>query len=352
MAQPPPQQPPPLATKLIWLLGLPTLATTTWALTPRTLPSLPFILTPTLGLLYQHTHLPSSHAVPISELTTTYWATGTLGLLAVSAAQAGLVTLTSRLLFSRPDAKVYFTEFVRTTLVGLSSDDLALRARLARSGKHFVFLALFSFLAAGGTEEILKFLPIAFLRRRRRRRQTLKKQTNKDATPPPPPFPPADASQTTAHYLQLAIAAGLGFSMFENLAYAHAMAKSADSTPTKIMLTVLERMVFGTTGHVLTACLTAVNAARYLPPASTPDEKVSSETRMGNLMKLLQILGPSILYHGLNDFQLFALCAWEGNVGWIHPTEPRVVAVGLAAVMGLQGLLAWDVWKGWRENYG
>lgn len=349
-AQQPPAKAPPLATKLVWLLGLPTLTTTTWALAPRTLPSLPFILAPTLGLLHQHTLIPPSHAAPLSDLTTTFWTTGTFGLVAVALVQAGIVTLTSRVLFSRPDAKQYFTEFVRSSVDGLGPEEVALRAQLARSGRHFIFLALFSFLAAGGTEEILKYLPIAFLSRRR---HASKEKTTKDAAQPPP-LPPPNKSQMMAYYLQHAIAAGLGFSMFENLAYAHSTAKSLSSTPTKVLLTVLERMVFGTTGHVLTACLTAVNAARYLlpPEDSTSDAKVSPETRRGKMMTLLRILAPSIVYHGLNDFQLFALCAWEGNVGWIHPTEPKVVALGVAMVVGLQGLLAWDAWRLWRQVWG
>ena len=65
----------------------------------------------------------------------------------------------------------------------------------------------------------------------------------------------------------------------------------------------------------------------------------------GEKWSLWRVIVRSALYHGAFNFVPFCVSAWNGNVGWIHPTGfgSNVVMFGLG--LALQWLLVYDIWR-------
>jgi len=193
--------------------------------------------------------------------------------------------------------------------------EVAIRAQMAGTWQYVLLLVVFCFGMAGTSEELLKYVPIAYMRR-------------KQSTP----------SSTLAKarlYVQYAVAAAVGFATIENIGLVYAAIKGGESA-TKVAITVAERVVFSAPGPSLCAWLLAIRAAGEVSTKPT-------------WRKLWSIIGASALYHGALDFLFFALSAWNGHVGWIHPRDDTSIAVGLVGVIGWQGSLALQVRREWRE---
>ncbi|KAK3115870.1 hypothetical protein LTR53_004370 [Teratosphaeriaceae sp. CCFEE 6253] len=250
---------------------------------PLTAVALPWAMLPTIGLLYRRRTLPPDRQADLTTLTYIYFGSATLGLVAVLAAQTLLMKIVLKPLFGR-QAKAYVAEFMRSSIKGLSAEQIAFRATLASSWQNWAFLLVFTFVGAGLCEELLKYAPIASLRH----------QNNSTA--------PREV------LVQYAVAAALGFSTVENVAYSR-MAVQAGERGWKLALTIAERVIAGGPGHCLTAALLAINVAKLGEYRTSPSS-------------LWQILGGSVLYHGIFDFVLFAISALHGNVGFVHPENP------------------------------
>lgn len=304
-----------LAKAFLWL-GIP--ATTAYLATayPTSASLLPVILLPTIGAMYKRQNLLPGHRAKLSTLAYVFWTVGTIGVAGVMALQGlGLYSLAT-LLFGPEDAQAYLEEFGVSTLNGLSVEDIARRARMAKKWEYFALLAVFTYVLAGGLEELLKYAPIFYMRRNE-----------------PDPRSRVVRAQI---YMQYALAAALGFSTIENLGMTMAAVKAGEG-PLKIAVMVVERVALSAPGHMLCAAMLAINAAR-----------VTTSESNRKFWNLWRIVGTSVLYHGTFDFMLFSISAWNGNVGWIHPTDVTSNITGLTMMSALQGALAMQVWQGWK----
>ena len=295
-----------LAGKTLCFLGLPALTITCLITSPVTAAVLPITLSPTAWLLRRWGKLDPQKRGHLETLIWIYTLTGTVGVVGVMALQAATVYLSTKVIFGE-QADAYMTEFLRKA-VDLTADDKLRRRDMALSWRYLAFLGVSTFVVAGLLEESLKYLSLVWARRSKR------------------------PITHEAQYLQYAIAAGLGFSTIEMIAFVAAESKSK-SLP-MLALTVLERVALGTPGHVLNACLISIYAIR---------RDIRREA-----LSFWQVVGPSVFYHGVFDFVLFAISASNGNIGWVHPTDFRSLAIGVPMILGITGTLAWQVYSGLR----
>ncbi|KAK3638095.1 hypothetical protein LTR56_013306 [Elasticomyces elasticus] len=302
-----------IATGLRWL-GMPAFLAVATIGAPLVAVAIPFVMLPTLGLLYTRRRLPESKQADLDALTYIYLGSGTIGIAAVLLGQLALVWAITKPLFGN-QADMYFEEFARTTIKDLAPEQIALRARLASSWRHWVFLIAMTYCTAGFVEELFKYGLIEILRRQHR-------LVSQKAIP-------------KELYVQYAVAAALGFCTMENIAFTR-IAVQAGESGWKLALTIFERIWIGSPGHCLTAALLAINVARLGDYQTTP-------------RNLWRILGGPIFWHGTVDFILIAVSSLEGNVGWIHPERPWVVVSGFALVECIQLALLWQVQRAWRS---
>ena len=97
----------------------------------------------------------------------TYAATGTVGLATAALIQVVTGYAASTILFGSGETRREFLkEFGRSTIDGLTADQLRRRAELAFSWQDWAFNGAFAFGMAGLVEETLKYLPMAYARRR------------------------------------------------------------------------------------------------------------------------------------------------------------------------------------------
>lgn len=301
MAQPSQNTSLSLSTRLLCYLGPPSTVLLTSLASPRT------------GLLSPLAFIPPAVAVKIwrkvnkenptrrGELEPLIWtfaSTGTLGLIGIMAIQWGVFTATTKLLFGSGEAKKYFIqEFGRSTTEGLSLEELAKRAALAASWQNWVLNAALSFGMAGFLEETLKYLPVAYAKLR---------------------GTPEERRPRNRAYLDYAIAGALSFAVIENIGFLYAAVEGARQSWLKLAGTALERLVFASAGHFLAAALTALRATR--------------RDYYGDQLSWWDIVRPSVILHGCQNFVAFSFGALEGNVGWIHP-------VGLWNQLGMWSLI-------------
>lgn len=253
---------------------------------------------------------------------------GTLGLAAMTAAQSLTGYLLLLALFGPAGAGSYMKEFLRADASSLTAEHIAVRAGMARDPRYTVFLALFATVSAALPEELLKYLPVLWLRR-----QKVKKQ---------------GGGQKRDHHQKLdkraavsaATAASLGFGLVELAAYVHAAAAAPASGP-PLVVTLLERVFVGLPGHVATAILSASRGA-------------DAEESQSGWRGVLSAVGPSVAYHAVFDFILFGSSAWVGgHVGWVHPEGWRAVVGTIGACLCVQGVLyahTARAWLGWGEK--
>ncbi|KAK3706292.1 hypothetical protein LTR37_012807 [Vermiconidia calcicola] len=290
-----------LSARLLCYLGPPsTIALTAFA-SPKValLSPLAFIHT---GHLYKKWY-DANEAEPsrrgkLEPMVWTFVIAGTLGLTAMTFIQAGVGYAVLTLVFGNGETRDYYSqEAGRISIAGLTGDELAHRAELAWSWKNWIFNGLLCFGVAGPSEEILKYLPIAWARRRR-----LKK----------------DSKLQNRAYLDYALSGALSFCLMEGLGFLYVSCVQGEESGSKLALTVFERVALGFSGHLLMAALTALRAIR---------RDYYGEKQMS----LWSVAGPSIVLHGAYDFGAMTFSASEGNVGWRHPTRTleTVVMVGM-----------------------
>ncbi|KAK2599619.1 hypothetical protein N8I77_011357 [Diaporthe amygdali] len=271
----------------------------------------------------------SSREPSLRALATMSALSGTLGLAAVMAAQSASGYLFLLALLGPTSAGDYMTEFIRTDVSTLTPEQLSARAAMARSPRYAAFLVLFSIFSAALPEELLKYLPVAWLQRKLQRQQKKKKKLGKSAA------------------VSAATAASLGFALVELAAYVQAAAPAAAAGAGPSMaVTLLERVFIGLPGHVAMAVL---SAARGADADADVDDSAAPGWR-----DVVSAIAPSVLYHGLYDLALFGTSAWVGgHVGWVHPVGARAVVGMLGFVLSVQGVLyahTLRAWLGWGDK--
>ncbi|WFD19645.1 hypothetical protein MCAP1_001881 [Malassezia caprae] len=252
----------------------------------------------------------------LEPLIWTYLIVGIGGTLALSVAQLStyfvLVSLTMG-----PRASEYWTEFLRGTVEGLSKEQRQRRFEMASSWQHWVLMFLFSYVMAGGFEELLKYMPVLYARRRVQRQQTLR----------------------GGAYIDYALAGAMSIVTVECIGYISDTCASGIQGWVEPIVTLAQRLVAGTLGHVLASLLTSLRAVRsdfYGPP-----------------MTWIRIIAPAVVLHGTANLAVFVSCTMQGHVGWVHPTE-MISIVGLYGnyfcVVGLVGLMVWREYKTLKEH--
>ena len=241
--------------------------------------------------------------------------TGTVGLVAVMLIQMAICSAASTILFMGSDEKM--SEFARSSIDGLSTDEVARRANFAASWQNWVFIGVLSFFGASLVGESLKYLSIIYAHRRAMAEP--RKERDKD-------------------YFDDAVAGALGFGIVEAIGFIYAAVESGGASWPRLMFTLFERVV-GSFGHLSVATLMALRAIR--------------RDYYGDQMGWWAIVGPSVTLHGAYDFVALGASAWEGNVGWIHPVGMWVTVGMLGLIVGLMVTTAWLVkgeWKALEER--
>jgi len=305
--------------RLLCFLGPPVIVLTTAYGSPKTGGLAPLAFLPTVYAYRKWSE--ANKAAPsrrgkLEPMIWTYFLTGTLGVAAVSLVQMATGYGLATLLFGNDGVKPFMTEFFRSAINDLSPEELAQRAALASSWRNHAFNALLFFGAAGLFEEALKLLPILYARRRER-------QTS-DAKP-----------QRDRAYLDYVLASSLSFGVIEGIGFLYASCVHGKETGSKLLLTVVERLVLGSSGHMLMAVLSALRATRrdYYGDSS---------------MSWWSVIGPAALIHGTYDFVAMCFSASEGNVGWIHPTEIGKTTAMLTMACGMWLTTAGLVRREWK----
>ena len=305
-----------LSARLLCYLGPPSTILLTSFASPRTALLSPVAFLPTFWFF--RTWRASNNVNPsnrgeLEPMIWTYAAVGTVGLAAAMSVQMVICSAVSTILFGSGKMKDYYwSEFQRSTIDGLTADELTRRAELAFSWQNWVFGTIFTYLAAGLVEETLKYLPIAYARRRGTAEQR---------------------QQRNRAYIDYAMAGALSFGMLESIGFLYAACESGHETGPKLAFTLVERMV-GSIGHLLVASITALRATR--------------RDYYGDQMSWWAVVGPAVILHGTSDFVAMTASALEGNVGWIHPTGVRNTTVMLGLISGLITTAGWLVRREWK----
>ena len=221
----------------------------------------------------------------------------------------------SRLLFPSNELReTFWEEFSRGTVAGLTRDQLTNRAALAISWPNWVFNGVLTYLAAGLVEETLKYMPIAYARRQ----GTLEERKQRDRA-----------------YIDYALVGALSFGLVESIGFLYAACETGNESGSKLLLTVAERLVAGSLGHLLAAALTALRATQ--------------RDFYGKKMSWWQVVGPSVLLHGTFDFIAMSFSALESNVGWVHPVGVRNTVTMIGMIAGVISTAGWWVWQEWKH---
>lgn len=236
-----------------------------------------------------------------------YASAGTLGLATVALFQIVICKIASSLIFgSNHQMKDdFWIEFQRSSTNGLSGNELSRRSELASSWQNWAFNGVLTFMAAGLVEETLKYLPIIYAHRRR--------------------------EKGNRAYLDYVLAGALSFGVVEGIGFLYSQ---RDAAWPEMLLTLFERMVLAQIGHLSVAALTALRAIR--------------RDYYGDDMSWLEVLGPSVFYHGLFDFVAMSASTLEGNVGWIHPKGINTTIALFGLCGGLVPTAVWQAWGEWK----
>ncbi|KAF8851024.1 hypothetical protein BDZ45DRAFT_696256 [Acephala macrosclerotiorum] len=239
---------------------------------------------------------------------------GTLGLTTVALVQIVIGKALSAIIF-RPNKVLeddFWTEFRRSTVDGLTADQLTRRAQLVSTWQNWAFNVVFFFVAAGLVEETLKYLPIAFARRW---------------------GTPKERKQRDRAYIDYAIAGALSFSLVEAIGFFYASVENMNESRSRLMLTLFERSV-GQVGHLACAALTALRATR--------------RDFHGDRLSWWGVVAPAVLFHGAFDFLALSSSALEGNVGWIHPRRLKLTTALIGMCLGMVGTVVEMVRREWK----
>jgi hypothetical protein len=124
----------------------------------------------------------------------------------------------------------------------------------------------------------------------------------------------------------------LSFGLLESIGFTYA---TRDDTPLKFLLTLVERCVIGQIGHLFAAALRALRAIR--------------RDYYGDDLSWWGVVGPAVMmFHGMFNFVAVSGSAAEGNVGWIHPSNLRIVLPGLGVIVGMVATLVGQVRREWK----
>ena len=306
-----------LSARLFCYLGPPAAILLTSIASPRTALLSPLSFVPT-ALSYkkwrESNKINPSRRGKLESMVWTYATVGTVGLATAGLAQLVICIGVTKILFrSREMRKNFWSEFQRTTIVGLTAEELTRRSELAFSWQNWVFNGVFTFIGAGFLEETLKYLPIAYARRQ---------STVEDKEP------------RNRSYIDYALAGALSFGVVENIAFLYSSCEKGRETWPKLMLTVFERVVLSSFGHLLVGSLTALRATR--------------RDYYGDQLSWWGVVGPSVILHGAFDFVALSFSALEGNVGWIHPTGVKTTVAMFGLLTGLVSTAAWQVRQNWK----
>lgn len=291
-----------LPSRFLFTIGLPTAFAGLAYCSPPTAALTPVLLSPTILAAWQYRRLPRKESGSPEIATWTYLGISILGPLFAGALQLSLLHVMFKALFgqSSPD---YMRELGRTSLEGVSADIIDARKQMAWTPRYFAGLAIFSFLGAAVVEEAVKYaaLRLAVYRARPKHEH---------------------------EYLIYAAMAGLGYGTIENIIATYASVRDGE-TSGKLAVTVVERLIFGSLGHTIMALLTGLQSIR--------------RDARGEKLAIWQVLARAVAYHGAWDFVLFSVSAWNGNIGWIHPTDVGSLVFGVGSIVALQGRAIWDV---------
>lgn len=266
----------------------------------------PVIGVPVAGLLWYNTRQEHpADRVSNSFLLKTWIISGFIGPAVAAASQFAIAWPGGKLLFGDQFDR-YLEEIGRSEneVKLLDVDMVAFRRNMAFSVQNFSASVFLSTLAPL-TEEVIKYAALRIVERY---------------------FP--EKSKTKRNYILIAMATGLGFALVENLAFI--AQASPKETQAQLALTIIERGIFGTSGHFLTAALTG---CKFAKSRSLEEPRRSMWT----------VIKESLLYHGLGNFGVFTISTLYGNVGWVHPRDPLGIAAILACAIGVNSVAAWRV---------
>ncbi|KAK4949653.1 hypothetical protein LTR10_011494 [Elasticomyces elasticus] len=276
----------------------------------RTLVSLAAVMTmPSILLWAWENRRQLEQKTDNTTLVWTYIAVGTLGMSSVIVLQ-GLLAYPVAVLLFRKDAQEYIKE--STTSEDKIKDAAHRERRLAMSRRwqYWVFMFVFALVMAGLLEEGLKYLALIAAR------TYGKVISDRD-------------------YITIPVAAAVGFATVENMATAFGAFRNNASK--RLLLTIIERTVFGIPGHAMTAALIGVNV-------------LARDSRLEPITTW-QVIQQPVLLHALSDFILFAISAYHGNIGWVHPKGRMEIGLTLTCVVGIQLYLA-SILRGKLYQYG
>ncbi|RYP43290.1 hypothetical protein DL768_010003 [Monosporascus sp. mg162] len=283
---------------LIWGV-VPLLVIITLYTSPLTAAFLPFLLMPTLSLLWYDRSHPGNQRTDAETLLWTYALTGTVGITSVVIIQS-IISYGAAYLLFQSETDRFFEEFGKQErdIAQMDPDALAARGEMARQPRYWIFLAVFAFVVAGAVEESLKYYALQCAR-----------HYGRIAHP--------------KNLFTLAMAAGLGFSTTEGIGFVYATVQE-DQPLGRIVQTAAERVALGPVTHALTAGLIGLNVIR--------------RDLRGERLGFSQVIGNSVLFHGGFNFIVMGVTALEGNVGWIHPRGLSLLFI-LTVAVGFVGAL-------------
>jgi hypothetical protein len=306
-----------LSARLLCYLGPPSAILLTSLASPQTALLSPLAFLPTALLFRKWRESNNINPLRRGELEPMIWTyatAGTVGLTTVALVQIVVCKAASTILFgSGQMSKDFWNEFQRSTIDGLTGDELTRRAELAASWQNWVFNGVLTFVAAGLVEETLKYLAIIYARRRGTAKQR---------------------QQRNRAYIDYALAGALSFGVVESIGFLYAACEQGHETWPKLVLTLFERVVLGQLGHLSVASLTALRAIR--------------RDYYGGQLSWWGVVGPSVFFHGAFNFVAMTASTLEGNVGWIHPTGVRNTMAMFGLCAGLVATAAWQVRQEWK----
>jgi RsiW-degrading membrane proteinase PrsW (M82 family) len=297
-----------LPTQLLFTVGLPAAFAGLAYHSPPTAALVPLLLSPTILAIRQYRHLPKEKAGHFEVAVWTYFGSSIFGPLVAAPLQLGLCSLMFKAFFGA-QASRYMQELQRVTLENVPTEVIDERKLMSWTSRYFLSLAIFSYVGAALVEEAIKYLALRLAVHRAQ-----PKHENE--------------------YLIYAAVAGLGYGTIENILVTYASVKK-EETGGMIALNLFERIIFASMGHTIMALLTGLQSIR--------------RDARGEKLSLWQVLARAVAYHGTWDFILFSVSAWNGNVGWIHPTDVGSIVFALSSVIALQVRAACDASEQLKE---
>ena len=211
--------------------------------------------------------------------------------------------------FFGAQASRYMQELQRVTLESVPTEVIDARKLMSWTPRYYLSLAIFSYVGAALVEEAIKYLALRLAVNRARPKHEYE-------------------------YLIYAAVVGLGYGTIENILVTYASVKK-EETGGMIALNLFERIIFATMGHTIMALLTGLQFIR--------------RDARGEKLSVWRVLARAVAYHGTCNFILFSVSAWNGNIGWIHPTDIGSIVLAFSPVIALQVRAAYDVSKQLRE---